>query len=210
MQQRRVFERYLRVEEERQLLRTVAQFGDPLAKRDHAWMRLLRHTGIRVCTLAGLDVSDARLAIKKKRLTVRAAINKGEQGYRVPMNKKALQAMRDLLRLRRELGHPEKHDMPLVMSRNWDAHVVRGRRPCLSIRSFQARMSMWVGRAGLDINASPHWWRHTLGKRIMKQSTAQDPRAIAQQALGHSNINNTMIYTMPDREDIELAMEEAS
>jgi len=201
MYQRKVFERYLTVTEERQLLRTVAKPQDLLSRRDLAWMRLLRHTGIRVGALAGLTVLDARQALKQGQLYSRPEISKGEQAYDVYLNKKARAALTDLLRIRREQGHPDNPDAPLVMSRNH-----RG----LSIRSFEARMQIWVRAAGLDVHASPHWWRHTLCKRLLANSTARDPLGIVQAALGHRSRTSTSVYTLPDREEIAQAMEEAS
>ncbi|HFD81026.1 MAG TPA: site-specific integrase [Gammaproteobacteria bacterium] len=198
---RQVFERYLRSHEERRLLACVAKYGDPLARRDHAWMRLMRHTGLRVGSLAALTVEDAQEALRAHRFRVRAEAAKGGRGYQVPLNRKAEAALRDLLRIRRELGHPQTPEAPLVMSRNH-----RG----MSIRSYQARMRMWCARADLGVQASPHWFRHTLAKRIIERSTARDPRAIVQHALGHTSIVSTAVYTWPDRDDIERAMEEAS
>jgi site-specific recombinase XerC len=195
------FEKYFTVEEERRLLRAVAQYGDPYARRDHAWMRLLRHSGIRVGTLAGLTVLDAQRALRERRLELRREISKGGRGYAVPLNRKAREALRDLLRIRRELGHAPNPDAPLVMSRNH-----RG----MSVRSFQARGQHWAQLAGLPFSANPHRWRHTLGKRIQAQSTSPDPRGIAQRVLGHASINSTAIYTQPDREDLALAVEEAA
>lgn len=201
MYQRKVFERYLSITEERLLLRTVAEYTSILAQRDHAWMRLLRQTGIRVGTLAGLTVFDAHEALKDGRVYSRPEISKGENGYFVYLNKKARQALKDLLHIRRAMGHPDNADAPLVMSRNNGA---------MSVRSFQARMVQWCGVAGLPFQASPHWWRHTLAKRIVQQSTARDPRGIVQAALGHSSISSTAVYTLPDREDVARALEEVA
>ena len=203
MYDRKVFERYLRPDEERQLFATVAQYADVLAQRDLAWMRLLRQTGIRVGSLAGLTVDDARQALREKRLQVRGEHSKGGRGYSVLLNKKALTALRDLLRIRREIGRPDFGEAPLVVSRK---NTGKG----MSVRSFQDRMQHWRTAAGLSVEASPHWFRHTLAKRIVERSTAKDPRAIVQHALGHANIISGAVYTFPDREDLEQSMEEAS
>ncbi len=205
---RKVFQRYLSHTEEKLLLGKIAEHGHVLARRDHAWMRLLRHTGIRVGALHGLTVQDAKAALKSGHLQVRAEINKGGRAYAVYLNKKAHQALKDLLALRRDMGHGDNPDMPLVMSRT--SKAAERTDTALSVRSFQARMQHWVRLAGLSIEASPHWFRHTLAKRLMQQSTARDPRAIVQPVLGHASANSTMIYTLPDRQDIEQAMEEAA
>lgn len=199
--QRKVFDRYLTEQEEKQLFRTVAKYGDVLAQRDAAWMMLLRQSGIRVGALSGLSVEDAQLALRSGQLTIRPEISKGHRQHQVFLNKKMRAALQALLRLRRELGHANHPAQPLIMSRNH-----RG----MSVRSFQARMRQWVELAGLDVQASPHWFRHTIAKRAIARSTAKDPRAIAQAILGHASVTSTTVYTLPDREDLRQAMEEVA
>lgn len=199
--QRKTFDRYLTPSEERQLFGHVAKFGDVLAKRDYAWMRLARHTGLRVRSLALLNVDDAQSALHTKSLIVRNEIAKRGQGYEVRVTEAAREALEDLLRLRRKMETSKTADGPLILCR-------RGHR--LTVRSLQARMAGWVRAAGLPIAASPHWWRHTFAKRIVKKSEATDPFTIAQFALGQSSRASTSIYTMPDKEDMAAALERAS
>jgi len=204
MYERRVFERYLKADEERTLLRTVAQFGEVLARRDLHWMTLLRQTGIRVGSLAQLTVGDALQALSgaaPHRLPLRADISKGHRGYQVLLNQKAQKSLRALLRIRKEMGHPPVPEHPLIMSRNH-----RG----ISVRSLQDRMHKWVLAAGIGVEATPHWFRHTLAKRLIERSTANDPRAVVQHALGHHSSKSSAVYTFPDREELERSMEEAS
>lgn len=201
MQTQQTFERYLTVAEERRLFATVRQYADALARRDAAWMAALRQTGVRVTAFSRLTVFDAQAALRTGYLTLPAAIQKRRQAHRVYLNRKARAAFRDLLRIRREQGHAEHPQAALVMSRN---------RRSMSVRSFQVRMRLWCARAGLDMQASPHWFRHTLAKRLVAQSTAQDPAGIVQSALGHRARNSTGVYMMPDREAVALALEEAS
>ncbi|EGV50025.1 tyrosine-type recombinase/integrase [Candidatus Endoriftia persephone] len=198
---RRVFERYLKEGEERQLFQTVNQFKSVLARRDYAWMRFMRQTGIRVETMAGLSVGDATAALRDRYLILRPEITKRSQGGKVFLTNKARRALRDLLQIRREMGYPESADLPLVYSR---------KHKRMSIRSYQDRMRHWCRAAGLEVKASPHWFRHTLAKRLMKNSTAKDPRGVVQGALNQRDPRSTAVYTLPDREDIEDAMEEVS
>ena len=199
--QRKVFNRYLTEAEERQLWRCIKPYGDLLSRRDYAWMRLLRHSGIRVGTLAGLTVGHGLAAVSTKHLMIGADINKGNTDHSVFMNRAARLAIRDLLKIRREMGFPAMSDEPLIMSRNHRA---------MSVRSYQDRTVHWRNLAGLPVDISPHWFRHTLGKRIMKNSTADDPRGVVQIVLGHQDINTSATYTTPDREEIERIMEEVS
>ena len=68
-------------------------------------------------------------------------------------------------------------------------------------------MAEWVGLAGLERGGSPHWFRHTLAKRIMKNSTAEQPLHIVMAVLGISNINNALLYAGPDLDDVRQAMQ---
>lgn len=199
---RKVFDRYLTITEERKLFATVKQFGHILARRDYAWMRFLRQTGLRVGTMSQLTVNDAREALHTHYLQVRPEIAKRGIGGQVYVTQAGRKALTDLLRIRREQGHAEHPDAPLVMSRQ------EGKG--MAVRSYQHRMAMWVRQAGLNVQASPHWFRHTLAKRIMKNSTAQDPRGVVQGALLQRSANSTAVYTMPDREDVEQVLEEVS
>lgn len=197
--ERQVFDRYFTPQEERQLLGTVGAYSNAPARRDHAWMRLLRQTGIRVQSAAGLTVGDAQRALRGGYLDVCSDHAKGGRGYRVYCNRRAAQALRDLLRIRADMGHAPVDSAPLIMSRN---------RRGMSVRSFQARLQHWCRTAGVR-EASPHWLRHTLAKRIMARSVARDPRGVVQSVLNHASVDSTAVYTMPDREDVELAMEGA-
>lgn len=196
-----IFRRYFTVEEERQLFRAIGQLADIHARRDLAWMRLLRQTGIRVQTLSGLNVHDAKEALRTHYLVLRPEITKRQRGGKVFMTQHARRALKTLLQIRRELGCPEAPDEPLIVSRKHQR---------MSIRSYQDRMRHWCKHAGLTVNGSPHWLRHTLAKRLMKQSTADDPRGVVQGVLNHASISSTAIYTQPDKEEIEQAMEEVS
>jgi integrase/recombinase XerC len=198
---RKVFERYLTVQEEKCLFKTVTQYQCILSRRDAAWMMLMRQTGIRVETMAGLMVGDVSQALKEGYLEHRPEITKRDQGGKSFLTKKARKALRDLLAIRREQGYAENPDAPLVYSRNHQR---------MTIRTYQARMQHWRDKAGLQVGASPHWFRHTLAKRLMQQSTAKDPRGVVQAALNQRDPRSTLVYTLPDREDIERAMEEVS
>jgi site-specific recombinase XerC len=194
-------EKYLTEDEEKKLFATVGNVKGVYAERDWAWMWLLRHTGMRIGSLAGLTIADARKALIHGRLTLKGEHAKRGNGYEVPINKKAKSALRLLIKCCEQMGYTTQPNQPLVMGRNHKG---------LSIRSFQDRMRFWSDLSGLDMKITPHWFRHTLAIRIMDRSTANDPRAMAQAALGHKAANSTLIYTRPRKEDVAMAMEEAS
>lgn len=194
-------DRYLTVKEERQLFNTVGSIKGHLAERDYAWMQLLRYTGMRIGSLVGLTVQDARHALATGRLELRSEHAKGGRGYGVTLSKKAKAAVKTLLKIREQMGYSQEPDAPLIMSQKGKG---------ISIRSLQSRLRHWVDMAGMDIDITPHWFRHTLAMRIINQSTAMNKLGVVQAALGHSTATATMIYTRPSKEDIALAMEEAS
>lgn len=198
MHKRQTFERYLSEHDERALFLTVRKFGDVYARRDEGWLSFMRNTGIRVGAMARFTCGDARNALRTGRVVVRGEISKGGNGYELHANKKACAALVRLLKVRRDMGHGEQPEGCLVVSRQAEG---------MSVRQYELRMKKWLAAAGLTVDASPHWLRHTVGKRIMQRSTSSNPLAIVQHALGHADIRNTAIYTYPDRDDIEQAME---
>ncbi|MFP4162189.1 MAG: tyrosine-type recombinase/integrase [Ectothiorhodospira sp.] len=192
------FERYLTAEEQKRLLAAARRVKCPYAERDEAWMRLMLNTGIRVGAMSRLTVGDARVAIAERRLILRAEIQKGGRGHAVPLNRKAEQALRDLLANRKHRGlHNEDLEAPLVA----------GQRGGMSVRTLQARFKLWAQEAGLPKGASPHWLRHTVAKRVMATSTAENPLGVVQRVLGHRSIASTGVYTAPDKETIRQSME---
>jgi site-specific recombinase XerC len=195
------FEKYLTESEERQLFRFVDQFKEILARRDLQWMEFMRRTGIRVTPMSLFTVGDALDAIATGQVLIRGETNKNGQAHTVILTNAAKANLRKLLGIRREMGHAPDRTQPLVMSRNNSG---------MSVRSYQDRVQKWCLGAGLGLNITPHWFRHTLAKRIVNQSTASDPRGIAMRVLGHQDIRTTMVYTQPDREDIQRAMQECA
>lgn len=200
MYQRKVFERYFSESEERQLMTCVRSRTGALARRDEAWISLLRQTGIRVTPLSKLTVGDARAALGKGVLIVRGATNKRGQEHRIPLNRKAVQALGALLKVRAEFTHEHDFDAPLIVSREHNA---------ISVRALQQRMGLWCARAGLA-DGSPHWMRHTLAKRVIARTTSRNPLSIVAGILGHSSPSSTDCYTQPDKEEIAQAMEAAA
>lgn len=195
MYQRKVFDRYYTQQEEKRLFRTIRQYSSIQASRDHAWMQVLLHTGLRIESFARLTVADAKEALRSHHLKY---IGKGNKPGSVYCNQTAHKYLRELLTIRSQQGHADLDDSPLVMSRH---------KTALSIRSYQLRMSHWCKLAEVPVG-TPHWLRHTLAKRIMQNSTANDPRGVVQGVLNHSNPASTYVYTMPDKEELAQTLEE--
>lgn len=197
---RKVFERYVTERDEKRIFAYLNKLRCPWARRDLGWMMLARFTGLRVGSLVALTVGDARHALATNHLRVDAAHAKGGRGYEVFVTDKARRALQILLSVRREIGRTMNESRPLIVGRQGGF---------VTPRLLQTRMRHWCKAVGLAAGASPHWWRHTMAKRIMANSTSRDPRAVAAAALGHSDMRSTFQYTLPDREEIEQTMREA-
>lgn len=199
--ERKAFRRYITEGEEVRLFRHLAKHTSRYAQRDMWWMRLLRQTGMRLGSLCSLTVGQAILALESGTLSLADEQAKGGNGYDIILNTAARRALQELLRIRRSLRRTSHDDEALIVSQ---------RGAALSERSYQHRMRCWCLSAGLGVEASPHWWRHTFAKRIVARSNAKDPLAVAQIALGHRDRRATVIYTLPDREEVLAALESAS
>lgn len=197
---RAVFSRYLTRGDERKLLGHIAKHVGLYAQRDHAWIRLARQCGFRLGSLRHLTVDDAHKALASGVLEACNAHAKGHRGYSVDLNREAEKALRDALRVRRAMRLPDDGDGPLFCSRPGKA---------MAERTYQQRLQMWRQSAGLDVDASPHWLRHTFAKRVMDTTEHRDPQGVVQQLLGQASRNSTVVYTLPDREDLKRAVEAA-
>jgi site-specific recombinase XerC len=190
------FDRYLTRQEEKQLFRTLRAQQDKLAQRDLNVMLLMRHTGGRVGSILALTVEDAQTALRTKSLHFRKA--KGGHTYSVLCTLQARTALKALLRIRRSMGHPPEPEARLIMG-------MKGKG--LAVRSFELRVQIWGKRAGLSIAVTPHFFRHTLAKRIVETSESKDPLGVVQAVLGQKSRDTATIYARPGREDIARDLE---
>lgn len=202
-----LMKRYLTDEQQRRILAVAKAQAGLLAQRDHAWMRLLIETGMRVNELATLTAQQAEQALATGWLTVTKEQRKGKRtGHEYLVTEPVRQCLVKLLALQAELSPavhlPPEIEPPLLWGR---CGVVGGHVLCehMSVRSFQARMKHWAYLAGLPEGVSPHWLRHTRGVNIIRRSRGNNPLKVAQLALGHKTIASTGIYTQMSREEFE-------
>lgn len=200
----KILTRCLSEAEEKQLFGAIKQVAGVAARRDYAMFKLMRHTGMRVGTLCGLSVRDAQQALTTGTLQMRAEICKGQHKHELPLIKEIEKQLRTLLSIRRDLSIGMDPDSPLIMSRTHKAHGG------ISERGVQHRFVYWRRAAGLQVNVSPHWMRHTLGARSMRNTTRTDPMRTTAALLGHTNLRSTMYYTAPTRDELASALQEAS
>lgn len=209
--------RYLSPAEQKQLLDTVGKLSDVYARRDHAWIRALLTSGLRIQEFSRITVGAAQAALQSKYLFIPKEHRKSKTVFDTDGSvKKVIRrdhevfvtaplrvAMQDLITIRCEITGDDVVDMDaaLVISRQ---HGGAGKP--MTVRSYELRLKHWGKLAGLPDDFSPHWLRHSRAMNIMRDSQAQDPRGITQAALGHASISSTGVYTGVLREEMEAAL----
>lgn len=208
--------RYLPLEDQQALLRTVGQFSDVFARRDHAWIQALLLSGLRIHEFSLITLGDAQAALKSKYLFIPAEHRKGSavrdkegqlkkivrHDHQVFVTQALRLALQKLVDIRFEMtgGATIEMGSPLVVSRN------QSKGQPMTVRSYELRLKHWAVMAGLSAAISPHWLRHTRAMNIMRQSEATDPRGVVQMTLGHASISSTGIYTGILVEEMERAL----
>jgi len=152
---------------------------DALSARDRALMELLYSSGLRLAELVGLDVTSVDL-----RDRVVEVLGKGSKARRVPVGRKAVQALKDWIAARAARARPG--ETALFLGRG-------GRR--ISPRGVQVRVAHWARRQGLGVHVHPHLFRHSFASHLLESSG--ELRAV-QELLGHADISTTQIYTHLD------------
>ncbi len=152
---------------------------DPLELRDHAMMELFYSSGLRLAELVSLDCRDVTGEPGTLEVT-----GKGDKTRRVPVGRKAIQALSHWLDVRETVAAAD--EPALFVSR-------RGGR--IHPRTVQARMKLWAVRQGASHHLHPHLLRHSFASHLLESSG--DLRAV-QELLGHADISTTQIYTHLD------------
>jgi site-specific recombinase XerD len=200
--------RYFVPEQQQQLIRAAAKSAAVLDRRDHAWMRALLYSGLRITEFSLVSLGAAMASLRAKYLLIPKEHRKGRaRDHRAFLTVPLRAAIEDLIKIHFEImGDGNSHlESALVVSRQHGVPA-DGKFPPMSVRSYELRLKHWATVAGLPREASPHWLRHTRAMNIMRGSQAKDPRGVAQAALGHVSIASTGVYTGVLREEMEEAL----
>ncbi len=163
---------------------------DPLALRDLAMMELFYSCGLRLAELVSLQLTDIDLEDALLVVT-----GKGAKTRRVPVGRKAVQALRRWMGSRETLATPEEE--AIFVSR-------RGTR--IHPRTVQSRLKKWALEQGATRNLHPHLLRHSFASHLLESSG--DLRAV-QELLGHADISTTQIYTHLDFQHLAQVYDDA-
>lgn len=145
--------------------------------RDAALLEILYATGMRISELAGLTLP--RCDVARRRLRV---VGKGHKERELLFGRPAAEALARYLR-----------DARPQLATNAGAFVfVNASGGPLSARGARLIVEKWVGRAGIEVTASPHTLRHSFATHLLEGGA--DLRSV-QELLGHADLATTQIYT---------------
>jgi integrase/recombinase XerD len=171
--------RTAREEDVRALLAFCARRDTPEGERDHAMLRLLWATGMRVGELVTLNVSDIDLTNARVRV-----VGRGNRERELPLDQATLDALRAYLSDGRAF---------LVRNvTNEPALVVNQRGMRLTRQGFWLIMKGIVRDAGLPLMITPHTLRHSFATMQLGEGRGLEE---LRQILGHASIATTQIYS---------------
>ncbi len=157
--------------------------------RDFAILQVFLQTGIRVSELCSLTLSD--IDLPRAILSVREG--KGQASRDIPLEKKAMQALKNYLTVRA--------DSP------YDALFLNYQGEPLGERGVRKLVTKYVKAAGLSKKVSPHVFRHSFASAKAEKNI--DPYQL-QEWLGHRNLATTQIYVHLSKQNSKKLMEATS
>lgn len=176
------------VDQMNQLLNITGK--DPISIRDKAMMELFYSSGLRLAELVAMNLSDINLQDATAEVT-----GKGNKTRLVPVGRKAIEALKNWIKLRVTLANEEEQ---AVFISN------RGKR--ISPRTVQQRLKIRASQQATGQNIHPHLLRHSFASHMLESS--QDLRAV-QELLGHADISTTQIYTHLDFQHLAQVYDKA-
>lgn len=170
--------------EKHRLLRTIQNSKN---KRDGAIILVMLDAGVRVSELISLTVEDVVIGERKGMITVRAG--KGNKFRQIPLRKELRNFLAEYIVANRSLGE----------------YLFQGQRaPNLTSRAIQLICNKIGEKAKIE-ELTPHVLRHTFAHDLIDAGVGLDKVALL---LGHSNLNTTAIYTRPNMNDLQDAVDQ--
>lgn len=161
------------------LLTFLAHRETPEGQRDHAMLRLLSATGMRVGELVMVNVDDIDFANGSVRV-----VGRGNRERTLPLDGATLASVRDYLdRARPFLTRNATGETALVVNQ-------RGQR--LTRQGFWLIMKGIVRDAGLPAIMTPHMLRHSFATHQIGEGLDLEE---LRKLLGHASIATTQVYT---------------
>jgi integrase/recombinase XerD len=186
--------KYLTESEVKSILKQSASDKTPHGRRAAALLETLYATGLRVSELVSLPFAVAVRATDSL-----IVMGKGQKERLVPLNKKALHAIRDYIDVRDEFLKKGRTSKWLFPSSSKSGHLTRD--------GFYKIIKQVACDAGVSPSkVSPHVVRHSFASHLLAHDA--DLRSI-QKMLGHSDIATTEIYTHVQSEKLKKMVKSA-
>jgi integrase/recombinase XerD len=161
------------------LMAYLGRRDSPEGLRDHAMLRLLSATGMRVGELVMVNVGDIDFESRRVRV-----VGRGNRERSLPLDDATLQSItRYLEKARPYLTRNAPGESALVVNQ-------RGLR--LTRQGFWLIMKGLVREAGLPAIMTPHMLRHSFATHQIDEGLGLEE---LRQLLGHASIATTQIYT---------------
>jgi integrase/recombinase XerC len=145
--------------------------------RDTAILEIIYSCGLRIGEVIGLNVGDLDTLGKLVRVN-----GKGIKERFCPLGRPAIRTIRKYLRIRNNWTSLSRPNSPVYLNKNGDR---------ITPRSFQRFFKMYLSKAGLSLNYTPHNLRHSFASHLL--DAGADLKSV-QQLLGHACLSSTQIY----------------
>jgi len=161
----------------------------PTGQRNYLMLRVMSNLGLRVGELVALETRD--LDVQRGVLKVR--MGKGRKDRLLYFNQDDLALVAAWLSKRPKFIDGNPHGKVFVTLKGGS----------LDTRYVRAMVGRYARRAGIIRRVYPHLLRHTFATALFRQSRNL---MLVRDALGHSDIGTTQIYTHLVNEELEAAM----
>ena len=158
--------------------------------RDQAIMEVFYSSGLRLAELAAIDLPA--IDFDNQLITV---TGKGNKQRRLPLGKKAIEAIKHWLAVRNQ--HAGSEQLALFISKKGSQ---------LGHRAIQKRIAAKASQLDHSQKVHPHLLRHSFASHMLESSG--DLRAV-QELLGHANLSTTQIYTHLDFQHLAKTYDQA-
>lgn len=167
--------KYLTINDVEKIL-NAPDMSNKIGIRDAFILELLYVTGIRVSELTNIKLNDISIVEKKIKI-----MGKGSKERIVYYGTRCQELLNKYLNIRNDF-----------LKQANDYLVLSNTGKQISTREIRNIINRLKVKAGIDINISPHTFRHTFATHMLNEGA--DLRSV-QELLGHENLSTTTIYT---------------
>ena len=167
--------KYLTINDVEKIL-NAPDMSNKIGIRDAFILELLYVTGIRVSELTNIKLNDISIVENKIKI-----MGKGSKERIVYYGTRCQELLNKYLNIRNDF-----------LKQANDYLILSNTGKQISTREIRNIINRLKVKAGIDINISPHTFRHTFATHMLNEGA--DLRSV-QELLGHENLSTTTIYT---------------